>query len=131
MLGDTNLEKRHCLNTPGSCQSWLWVMWYRSRTKQVQNQTGPKANKWMLYGVVVETLDNNQYRVKMDGSCRVSLRNGQFLKRIHPVSSRLSPHGSSSSTNSGGQVPNCELEMDDAEGPRLRRSARLQHRGDH
>ena len=98
---------------------------------QVQNQTGPKANKWMLSGVVVETLDNNQYRVKMDGSGRVSLRNGQFLKRIHPVSSRLSPHGASSSANSGGRVPTCEMEMDGAEVPLLRRSARLQQRGEH
>merc|ERR1712130_867622 len=95
---------------------------------QVQNQRGPKANKWSLSGVIVETLGNNQYRVKMDGSGRVSLRNGQFLKRIHPVSSRLSPHGASSSANSGGRVPTCEMEMDDAEVPLLRRSARLQQR---
>ena len=98
---------------------------------QVQNQTGPKANKWMLSGVIVESLGNNQYRVKMDGSGRVSLRNGQFLKRIHPVSSRLSPRGATSSANSGGRVPTCELEMDDAEGPQLRRSARVRQQGDH
>ena len=98
---------------------------------QVQNQTGPKANKWMLSGIVVEVLDNNHYRVKMDGSGRVSLRNGQFLKRIHHVSSRLSLHGASSSAHSGGQTPTCEFEMDDAEGPQLRRSARLHNQGDH
>ena len=84
----------------------------------------------MLYGVVVETLDNNQYRVKMDGSCRVSLRNGQFLKKIHPASSRLSPPGASSSANSGGRTPTCELEMDDAEVPQLRRSSRLHNQGE-
>ena len=97
---------------------------------QVQNQRGPKANKWSLSGVIVESLGNNQYRVKMDGSGRVSLRNGQFLKRIHPVSSRLSPRGASSSANSGGQTPTCELEMDGAEVPQLRRSQRLRNQGE-
>ena len=53
---------------------------------QDQNQTGPKAHKWVLSGVIVKSLGNNQYHVKMDGSGRVSLWNGQFLKRIHPVS---------------------------------------------
>ena len=33
----------------------------------VQNQTGPKANKWEQSGVVVEYQGYDQYRIKMDG----------------------------------------------------------------
>ena len=51
----------------------------------VQNQTGPKSNKWDQSGVVAEL--NGHYQIKMDGSGRVSLRNRQFLKKIVPVGS--------------------------------------------
>ena len=64
----------------------------------------------------------------MDGSGRVSLRNGQFLKRIVPVSSRLSPLGVTSTAKSGDWAPTCEMEMVDYECLQLRRSARLRHR---
>ena len=49
---------------------------------QVQNQTGPNANKWDLSGKVVEVLDYQSYLVKMDGTGRVSKRNRRFLKPI-------------------------------------------------
>ena len=55
----------------------------------VQNQTGPKSNKWELSGTVVEVNGYDQYKIKMDGSGRITLRNCQFLKRIIPVSSLL------------------------------------------
>jgi hypothetical protein len=48
----------------------------------VQNQHGPHPLKWDKSGTVVETLPYNQYRIKMDGSGRVSLRNRRFLKPI-------------------------------------------------
>lgn len=53
----------------------------------VQNQTGPKSNKWEQSGVVVEVNSFDQYQIKMDGSGWVSLRNHQFLKKIIPVGS--------------------------------------------
>ena len=39
---------------------------------------------WDRSGIIVETLGNQQYSVKMDGSGRVSLRNRQFLRKIEP-----------------------------------------------
>ena len=52
---------------------------------QVQNQTGTKPNKWLSTGVIVETLPHRQYRIRIDGSRRLSLRNRKFLKPINPV----------------------------------------------
>ena len=51
----------------------------------VQNQTGPRPNKWEKTGLVVEKCDNRQYLVKLDGSGRCTLRNRRFLKKIEPV----------------------------------------------
>lgn len=48
----------------------------------VQNQTGPHEKRWDRTGTVVEAKSHNQYRVKVDGSGRLTLRNRQFLKRI-------------------------------------------------
>ena len=39
-------------------------------------------DKWDRTGVVVEVLPYDQYRVKVDGSGRVSLRNRQFLRKL-------------------------------------------------
>ena len=50
----------------------------------VQNQTGPHKLKWDKSGTVVEVLDYHQYKVKMDGSGRVSLRNRAYLRPITP-----------------------------------------------
>ena len=51
---------------------------------QVQNQKGKDPLRWDRSGVVVESLGNQQYTVKMDGSGRVSLRNRRFLRKIEP-----------------------------------------------
>ena len=48
----------------------------------VQNQVGPRAKKWDKTGVIVEGLPYDQYRIKMDGSGQVTLRNCQFIRRI-------------------------------------------------
>ena len=56
----------------------------------LQNQAGPRAKKWDRTGVVVEVLPFDQYRVKVDGSGRVTLRNRQFLRNLG--------HGDSSTT---------------------------------
>ena len=49
---------------------------------QVQNQTGPHANKWDMSGVVVESLGFDSYVVKVDGSGRLTKRNRRFLRPI-------------------------------------------------
>ncbi len=53
---------------------------------QVQNQCGNYPKKWFSTGVVTETLPYRQYKVVLDGSRRVSLRNRRFLKKISPIS---------------------------------------------
>ena len=52
----------------------------------LQNQTGPSANKWDRTGIVIETLDHDQYWVKVDGSGRLTRRNRRFLRVYTPTS---------------------------------------------
>ena len=52
---------------------------------QIQNQTGIRPTKWNNTGFVTEVLPHRQYRVVLDGSRRVILRNRRFLKKILPV----------------------------------------------
>ena len=53
----------------------------------LQNQHGPRAKKWDKTGLVVEALPHQQYRVKVHGSDRITLRNRQYLKKISPIQS--------------------------------------------
>ena len=52
----------------------------------VQNQTGNNPLRWNKSGQVVEVLQFDQYRIKMDGTGRSSLRNRKFLRLITPFS---------------------------------------------
>ena len=47
----------------------------------IQNQAGRYATKWDKTGQIVETHQNDQYVVKVDGSGRLTLRNRKFLIR--------------------------------------------------
>ena len=51
----------------------------------LQNQQGPNPTKWDRSGLVVESLNHDQYRVKVDGSGRLTLRNRRFLRAYTPV----------------------------------------------
>ena len=51
----------------------------------IQNHTGNRPLKWMNTGTIVETLPHRQYRVLVDGSRRVTLRNRRFLHKINPL----------------------------------------------
>ena len=46
----------------------------------VQNQTGNNPRRWDKRGVVVDKLPYDQYKVRLDGSRRVTLRNRRYLK---------------------------------------------------
>ena len=46
----------------------------------LQNQQGPNPTKWDRSGVVVESAGHDKYRVKVDGSGRIPLRNRRFLR---------------------------------------------------
>ena len=52
----------------------------------LQNQHGPNPTKWDRSGLVVEPLGYDQYRVKVDGSGRLTLRNRRFLRPYTPIS---------------------------------------------
>ena len=65
----------------------------------IQNQhgAGKIAKKWDKSGMILEHLGFNKYRVKVDGSGRVTDRNRQFLRKFTPVTPSLpgpSPHTS-------------------------------------
>ena len=55
----------------------------------VQNQEGRYANKWDKTGVVVEVGTHDQYKVKVDGSGRVTLRNRKFLRHFKPATTDI------------------------------------------
>ena len=57
----------------------------------VQNQTGRHPMKWDKSGMVIEASPFDQYKVKMDGSGRVSVRNRRFLKQITPFTAVAPP----------------------------------------
>ena len=56
----------------------------------LQNQHGPRAKKCDKTGLVVEALPHQQYRVRVHGSGRITLRNRQYLRKISPIQSTFS-----------------------------------------
>ena len=55
----------------------------------IQNQTGRHPTKWHRTGSVVEACGHDQYRIKVDGSGRVTKRNRQFLRAFKPASTSI------------------------------------------
>ena len=55
----------------------------------IQNQQGNHPTKWDRSGTVVEVLGNDQYRIKVDGSGRLTLRNRRFLRSYTAVSQSI------------------------------------------
>ena len=55
----------------------------------LQNQQSPHPNTWDRSGVVVESTGHDQYRVKIDGSGRLTLRNRRFLRAYTPAPSSI------------------------------------------
>ena len=56
----------------------------------IQNQhgAGKIAKRWDKTGLVLENMGYNKYRVKIDGSGRVTDRNRQYLRQFSPVTSQ-------------------------------------------
>ena len=50
----------------------------------IQNQTGNYPKRWDRRGVVIEVLQYHQYKVRVDGSRSVTLRNRQYLRKFKP-----------------------------------------------
>lgn len=57
----------------------------------LQNQKGASPTKWDRSGTVVESIGHDQYRVKVDGSGRVTLRNRRFLRAYTPATPSIVP----------------------------------------
>ena len=51
----------------------------------IQNQTGNRPKKWSNTGTIVEVLPHRQYKVVVDGSRRITLRNRKFLRKTSPI----------------------------------------------
>ena len=60
--------------------------------------------KWQKSGQIVEVLPYDQYKVKIDGTGRCSLRNRKFLRPITPFSD-LAKRASSHETDKDQAVP--------------------------
>ena len=65
----------------------------------VQNQTGNRPKRWDRTGTVVEILPHQQYKVRMDGSGDISLRNRRFLRKIMPIQTVIDSAPSTSSSS--------------------------------
>lgn len=61
----------------------------------VQNQEGLYKHKWDRSGIVVDVLPHSKYKVKLDGSGRLTDRNRRFLRYYKPAS----PNITEASTN--------------------------------
>ena len=48
----------------------------------VQNQSGNNPTRWDKSGTIVEVMPYDKYRVKIDGTGRLTIRNRRFLKPI-------------------------------------------------
>ena len=57
----------------------------------LQNQQGRHPTKWDRSGTVVESTGYDQYRVKVDGSGRLTLRNRRFLRAYMPATPSFPP----------------------------------------
>ena len=75
----------------------------------LQNQQGPNPTKWDCSGVEVESAGHVQYRVKVDGSGRITLRNRRFLRAYTPATPSIrsqQPTASQLPTSSADQCLN-------------------------
>ena len=57
----------------------------RGDNVMVQNLLGNNPKRWDKRGVVIEALPHRQYKIKMDGSNRISLRNRKHLRKFKPI----------------------------------------------
>ena len=52
---------------------------------QNQHGAGKIAKKWDRTGLIIDDLGHNKYRIRVDGSGRVTDRNRQFLRQFTPA----------------------------------------------
>ena len=71
----------------------------------IQNQTGNRPKKWHSTGYIADTLPNRQYKVVVDGSRRVSLRNRKFLRKIDPICRKMAFDSTADNSNNYNGTP--------------------------
>ena len=59
----------------------------------IQNQ---RTKRWDITGLVVEVLPDRQYRIRVDGSGRITLRNRRFMKKILKAPPQIIPSAGNS-----------------------------------
>ena len=62
-----------------------------------------KNKKWTKQGIIVEALKYRQYRIKVSGSGRATLRNRRFLRPFHAANPPTTPQQLRASTTSNHQ----------------------------
>ena len=73
---------------------------------QNQHGAGKIAKKWDRTGLVLENLGYNKYRIKVDGSGRVTDRNRQYLRQFTAVTnSQPGPRPETSYTRNPVEEP--------------------------
>ena len=85
----------------------------------VQNQLGNNPRRWDRRGVIVEVLPYRQYKILLDGSRRITLRNRKFIRLFKP----LQPVDDLSSSN-GVQRKQASQEVKQSKQARLRAAAK-------
>ena len=90
--------------------------------------------RWDRSGVIVDVLPNRQYRVKVDGSGRVILRNRRYLKPLGSMSQPITRHqgsGLSGTPNVKSEAnPSHEAARTEREEPRITDEEKLSDEGD-
>ena len=79
------LAKRHLMTVKNQSSLKQLPPLNAGDSVQIQNQDGSRPTKWSSTGYIAEVLPNRQYKVVVDGSRRITLRNRKFLKKIIPV----------------------------------------------
>ena len=108
----------------------------KGQVVMIQNQAGNSPRRWDKSGVVLEVKEFDQYRIKVDGTGRITVRNRRYLKPIVPYermiqSGRMDEvegqdsrmDASSQDAVGGSRVEAGSTEIGE-EGPILRRSSR-------
>lgn len=76
----------------------------------IQNQN---TKRWERSGRVVEVMPNRQYRIKVDGSGRVTLRNRIFLRKIPSPHPQVIPAAAVPVTRTGSTIPSTVVSEQD------------------
>ena len=79
------LARRHVRAQPDTSSRPTLQPLTIGQSVQIQNQSGNRPLRWSNTGIITEVLPYRQYKLIVDGSRRITLRNRRFLRPIEPV----------------------------------------------